>query len=373
MKNQCLFPAFVLLFLLAACGGNGAIQPAEKKDTVPVAPPAPPVAINTEASGPSNYSRSVFLRIPECRLDAERNFIYSASPTLAFEELYRYAGLKYRDYSAKKDVSEQDYIAICGRPDSVLRIIEKQMTEKFGVNFGVGCPDNVEVISYALLYKKAPFEFPFADTVLNFKGKNRDAFFVAGSNYPDPVADQVQVCFYSLQKDYFFDEGDFIVKIRTKDNKEEIVIACIRPEATLQSTMMKAERTLAKPQPQQFNGNPVRFPMRLSASSGLLAPDLKLHHSQDTSFMMQFLQDNRMRNMLGHRELWLQLDENGAELVDSMKIMVKGGSKKDFRLPPLVVNRPFLLMMQETGKKHPYLLMWVNNPEIMPEPVAKKN
>ena len=55
------------------------------------------------------------------------------------------------------------------------------------------------------------------------------------------------------------------------------------------------------------------------------------------------------------------LDEGGADL-ESHAIIGTLGMHSTYR-----VDRPFLLALLETGKEHPYLLLWIENDELLAE------
>ena len=56
-----------------------------------------------------------------------------------------------------------------------------------------------------------------------------------------------------------------------------------------------------------------------------------------------------------------QLNQKGAILESEAEIhLKKNGGEKRY----LVFSQPFLLMLREKGRTHPYLAVWFNNPEL---------
>ncbi|TND05133.1 MAG: hypothetical protein FD123_3753 [Bacteroidetes bacterium] len=365
-----------VLVCLVSCSGDPAKSPETQDSPAAVEQTAgagknPATAENSNL--PVIYARTVFLNKPDAVLDSIRNFVYSPGPALTLEELYKYVGMKYKGYRAGKDISPASYIAVCNAPDSAIEKVKKEFREKFGREAVVSYPpEGATVLSYGYVFKETRYAVPFLDDSLFFKKKNVDAFSVPGSRSGNRRSDQVKVRYYSVNKSTLFDQGDFIVQLITEGNKEQVYIACIHPDATLSATYEKAWKTIQEPPVQEFKTSnskeEVKFPMALAESSSLIAPDIRINHHFDSIFNLPLFDGEKL--MYSQRDLVFQLDEKGAKLEDKNVIADSIGFNR-FKLPPLVVNRPFLLIMKETDKERPYLLMWVNDPEIMIP--AKKN
>lgn len=359
-----------VLFLLASCGNPPAPKkPKQDSEQRPQTASAPP-ALGTH-SYPSTIDCGTEMNTA---LDEEHNFVFSALASLEMENTYRYCGLPFKGMSMEGELDPASYIVLTGPPDSVARVAAQRMLQQFGIRAAVTSIPDATLMSYGVIRKEALFDLPLDDAAMKFRGKKVDAFIAVGSTATPNPANQVLVRYYATGKELEYDQGDFIVQLLTKDKDEELIIACVRPEKTLQATYEKVSRLCSAPKVEQRAAAgkganqrmiTISFPRRLDIRGAFIAPDIDLQLATNAE---QKIPASRRypegQQLAGQHNLLFHLDEKGAQMVDSL---VMTDSLATFRLPDLYVNRPFLVYLKAKKAKQPYLLMWVNNPEIMPE------
>jgi len=145
----------------------------------------------------------------------------------------------------------------------------------------------------------------------------------------------------------FQGEDDFIVRLNTVVNEDELILAKVHPDESLESTLESVMR--------RVKNNPLEGSEQSEIRDGeaLVVPMLTVNLLKWFSDMPPGFQTIRFR-----------LDERGAEL-DSFLGYSSLGS--DIVLRQMVFDKPFLLYLKSKTAEAPYFVLWVENLEVMEE------
>ncbi len=164
---------------------------------------------------------------------------------------------------------------------------------------------------------------------------------------------------------HYESDDECIVQLNTAGPKgDRIVLSKISPQANLQETWNLAERLIDEPEKKEIR----RY---VTARENLKIPVLAF------DLCSEFDELVGQRVMLGknsgtiteaRQEIQFRLDEYAADMFSVDDFMT--GYTDCFEFPPgevrsYVFDRPFLLAAIEDGSEEPYLLVWVNGPELL--------
>jgi hypothetical protein len=313
-------------------------------------------------------------------IQPDRNAIYCATFQIAWDDFrnrlngasIRLEGdppladeLNQRMFS-RDSLADDCYIALVAMPDEIPALVQvtfphvqPQLTHYLGHVF----------TCYAYLEKSMPFEEEFErlPTALRFNTaegpRSVAAFGVLESRDPGlglPILrEQLTVL------DYVSDD-DFVLRLETiGPQRDEIVLAKIAPQGTLEETLRVVRERIAAPHRHHNRRNlttaePLAIP--------LLLLNVRRHYRE--------LEDRGVTNAPGHivgdarQDIRLRLDETGAHLISEAEIPVYA-SLDDAQPPPpprprkFLIDRPFLLILQERDAMEPYFAAWIANTELM--------
>jgi hypothetical protein len=236
------------------------------------------------------------------------------------------------------------------------------MRRRFGRQPKLSSDSPLEVIvAYAFLRANVPFTIPFYDnhTALNFIDSNGKWTKVKSfgirrdyRNRYDELLAQVAVL--------YDDWPSFIVDPCSNSHPNQLVLAAIERQETLQGTLELAEKGIAD----QRDGR--ARPSGLSADTELLIPNFDWEISHHFSALEG---EERLILNSGFNELYLgtaeqlirfRLDRCGAELESDSRIALEKSEPKH-----LIFGTPFLLYIKKRGGERPFFVMWVDNAELL--------
>ena len=269
----------------------------------------------------------------------------------------------------RSSLSPASYVARAGLVSGHIRDkIIAEMSEKFpGVRPSLGdasAPNDLMV--YAFLQKNLPFEvrFDHVSEPLLFHGAGGDAKvssfgfkeLASASSDTAKLTDQVDVLHYQS-------DDEFVLRLRPKS--DEIVLAKIRPGATLGDTLRAVQELIGTP-PKEIHRP------RLEEKEKLLIPRLGFNILRRYGELIDRNLENPGKEAWRIREakqaVRFLLNEYGARL-ESEVVLSADSNGHDTSPPPLprnfVLDRPFLLYLKERTAEQPYLVIWVSNPELM--------
>lgn len=143
----------------------------------------------------------------------------------------------------------------------------------------------------------------------------------------------------------FKSEDDFVVRLNTQVNEDELILAKVQPRLSLAATL---EGVM-----QRVRSNPLE---------GSVGADIREGEALVVPMLTVSLIEWFSNHPPGFQTIRFRLDEKGAVL-DSWLGYLNIGS--DVVLRQMVFDKPFLLYLKSKNAKAPYFVLWVDNPEVM--------
>ena len=267
----------------------------------------------------------------------------------------------------KGDLDEASYVALADfvRNDVHGRI-RRELLSKFGGRASpkslpspADTPRPQDIVAYSYLFKNLEFGVVFErlEEPLTF-GKSRVSCFGIGDEFKPG---QAAMCAQVLVLDYR-NPDDFVIELRTKSEGDRVVLASTRPERTLAETIVAVQGRMARTKSSPASAGDVlkipRFNFDITRSYGeLLGATLAVRNpavAKDLQIVAA-VQDTRF-----------QMDEKGVRLRSESHISLGCAAEPQ---PPrnhvMIFNKPFLIMLQRSDAKMPYLALWIGNAELL--------
>jgi len=251
----------------------------------------------------------------------------------------------------KEDISDDAYIAMVGfEADGIVQKIDEALLKKF--NNKKGCSiklnDPSDFLAYAYLFKSLEFKNKFEDLNASpiFFNKTTKVETFGIKQYSYEIAKQVKILHYN-------NDDDFILKLESKSQNDEIILAKIEPKETLLSTVdyvfeqIKNKKTIIVEK-----GDILKIPKF----------DFDIFKKYSELINRDFLNKNFVGYFIAKafQGIKFKLDEKGVVLVSyaGMTGITSVGKH-------LIFDKPFLFCLKEKNGKYPYFAMWVDNAELM--------
>jgi len=313
----------------------------------------------------------------EVPIQTDQNIIYSSTFQIAWNRLkndvinedikvekpVEIVPFLNKGLSSEADISEKDYLAMAGFVrDDIVGKINRDLKRKFGFDAllldATQYDDPDIILAYAYLNKNLQFENPFEDfkhpiTFYTERGREEIEGFGIHKYSSKPehskIKKQVEILHYENQR-------NFIIRLNSKSTDDEIILAKIAPEKTLLKTFEKINSKISGCRPMYLEKNDIlqipKFNLALIHSySSLLGVHLANKGFEDYFFYQATQNIN------------FKLDESGAKVKSESRIALKKGGGITFKI--LIFNSPFLLYVKKKDGKYPYLVMWIENTELM--------
>jgi hypothetical protein len=269
--------------------------------------------------------------------------------------------------STAKDLSEDCYVAMVGElTEEFLRRINNALKEKFGDQ----APDQVketilpgvpQIFSYAYLYKNLqfPLEFESLENPVHFHSQDTvtdvKAFGIEKlSDANKELGKQVQVIEYEREAGYASAPKSFIIGLKSKSENDQIILACVEPEANLLETIEMVSKKVEQAPPASLKPDETLQIPKL---------DFNVDHSFSELTNRNFLNEGWEGWFISKATQWIRfkLNEKGAVLKSEARIvMLKGPISRRF-----VFDKPFLIYLKQKEAEYPYFAMWVDNAELL--------
>ncbi len=326
----------------------------------------------------SNDSNIIVTPVMDTKIDINKNMIYCATVQMALNKLTECTNetlevLNAPDYLSKMNllidqlppVSEDAYVAMAGIADmSTSQKIKDTLKEKFGnllspneLNIDLKIkPGNIYAFSFLfknLMFKK---EFKEIDRHL-FKFNNKKVSVKAFGVEPyvrenDAFIKQCEV-FYDHKKNAINFNEDFVIKIKSKSESDEIIISNFKPEETFEKTFKSINAYISNPE--KCDSLDKNFYLRIPKVNF----NINMHY-------------NRMCNKILNRkykELFIQtvfqkikfnLNEKGVYLISYALIESSVGLRKGF-----VIDRPFFIYLKDKTSSKPYFMAYIADDRLL--------
>lgn len=301
-----------------------------------------------------------------------KNLLYCSTFQLAWNELkdkivkedikmeneHPMVGILNKKYASKADLSENSYFATAGYGrENIIAKIKQALNKKFGneapkINDELGPED---IIAYAYLYKNLVFSPVFEDlknpikfnSLGNVKAFGIDKF----EDKHRKIAEQITIPYYK-------NSDEFIVKLTPKSSNDEIFLAMIPQKETLADTLKYAQGKI-----NLFNNT------SLEEGDTLQIPkfDFKIDHDYNELEGKPLLNKNFKDYIISKaiQNTSFKLNEKGAILKSEAKIGVDGCARAQKEPKKLIFDKPFLIYLKEKQSRNPYLVIWVDNTELL--------
>ena len=301
-----------------------------------------------------------------------KNLLYCSTFQLAWNELKdkiikediklqnepSMVGILNKKYASKADLSTNSYVATAGYGrENIINKINAALKNKFGTNApklkDMLMPD--DVIAYAYLYKNLVFNPVFEEIKNPIKfdsGNTIKAFGINKFEYKHKkIAEQITIPYYK-------NSDEFIVKLTPKGSNDEIFLAKIQPKGNLSDTLKYAQSKI-----NIFNND------YLEEGDTLQIPkfDFKIDHSYDELVGKRLLNKNFNRYVIAKaiQNTSFKLNEKGAILKSEAKIIMQKCIAVQKAPKKLIFNKPFLIYLKEKRAINPYLVIWVDNTDLL--------
>ena len=212
------------------------------------------------------------------------------------------------------------------------------------------------ILAYSYLYKRIKFstEFNVFNVPLEFEtGKSHqkvESFVIkkAAGDSSDSLKQQVKVLDYK-------NEDNFIIKLKTKAKKDEIILANVKPQPNLVKTIDYVKQ---RTKTSEKNST-------LKKNETLQIPKIKfnLEHSYAEIIGDEVLNQGGWEVEKALQYVDFKLNETGATVQSKGKIKITKGLPRTNR--SFIFDDPFLVYLQEKGAKYPYLAVWIGNTELL--------
>jgi hypothetical protein len=304
------------------------------------------------------------------RITTGKNMIYSSAFQMAWDkltnnvirELVALEGkpiavqMLNRRLTASEDISENNYLAMAGYAmDNIVEKTKQALQEKFndapGVDIELKRPHDILLYSY--LFKEIKFDpdFEVLENPMMFNGKDPVKAFGIKEFILDEshlrLGEHVEVLDYKS-------DNEFIIRLKSSSFTDEVILAMVPLEKTLAATVDSVFVKVAASRPSP-----------LKEKDTLQMPGIDFDvvdwfiELEGRKLLNRGMEDFAIAKAI--ESIRFKFDAQGAVLE-----MQPAVSEIQMRKPRrLIFNRPFLLYLTEQRADYPYLVIWVDNAEIL--------
>jgi prepilin-type processing-associated H-X9-DG protein len=319
----------------------------------------------------------------EDRVAAERNYVYCATFQIAWDDLRQAVGMApeiegnpgiaaglNRIPFPRSALSPASFVARMGLVRrGIQEAIRQEMAQKFpNVTPSFTAPAaETDVIAYAFLQKNLPFavNFDVLPEPLEFHATTGDVPVKAfGFKALADASGSVEMLKQQVTVLHYESDAEFV--IRLKPHKDEIILAKVRPAATLADTLQAVQRQVREragkvDRPTPEDKDTLAIPM--------LALNVLRRYDQLIGKRLQNPGWTDSGITEARQVVRFLLNETGTRVESEVEVGMWLNGHPTPPPPPkprrFVLDKPFLLYMKESGAEQPYLVLWVANAEIM--------
>lgn len=271
------------------------------------------------------------------------------------------------------DLPADCYLATSGFcKDGVAERVVTAMKRRFQKDIVIDAMPPNAVLVYAYLQANVPFTLPFFDNRKPFLFKDSKGSETKVSSFGieqkheyaySQLREQIEVLYQSRKNDQF-ELDEFVLDLCKDSSPCQIMLACVRPEATLIETINAVEKkTLEYAQKHKE-----KYYREFGITDVLLVPSLdwEIRHrfteleGADKRFLNTGFGEYNIEKVV--QTIHFKLDRSGAELASEGKMYCMPESSH------FVFDRPFLIVVKKRGAKQSFFVMWVDNAELLCKP-----
>jgi hypothetical protein len=325
------------------------------------------------------------LPYPDGPIVAGRNYVYCATFQLAWDKVREQVDGKpvllagspematrlNEHHSDAFHLPPESYLAMAGRTDQrIVAKIRETMANRFP-NATLGVPDpprDTVLYIYSYLSRNMPFAEDFetpSSIEFHAAGRIRQVPAFSATFDPDKAKDRAwrkQVTILDYR-----DDDDFVLRLNTTLEDDELILAKVKPEGTLAATLEAVERRI-KVSGEKNPGDEAGMP---EEGDYLQVPMIALGVERDYSevtnhgFENATLRDSYIGE--ARQGIRFYLDQQGARLESRTYVTTEKKSEvKRGRF--FVFDKAFLLYMKRKNASAPYFAMWIGNAELLKQP-----
>jgi hypothetical protein len=324
---------------------------------------------------------------PATQLDPQTNVIWCGTLQLCWNKAINLVGEKLHFTTSSPVVdllNQEDFTAADLDPSSYVAIadfeknhVEDEIRAALQKTFhGAASPELIppapphpgpdDFVAYSYLFKNLAFASVFSDQVsLDFPDQPVECFGFDGDHRVEDARSQVTICDYQS-------DDDFVIRIATKSPKDELILAKVQPGATL-------AKTIASVLQRVDHGAPADLTDRDSLAVPKLNFDLRRDFPELEGLVLKPSASAKVKEPLviskAEQLVRFQLNEKGAILKSEATIEMAATAMAPQFEPPshqLIFDKPFLLLLRQTGAPQPYLALWIGNMTLL-QPKAASN
>jgi hypothetical protein len=336
---------------------------------------SPPYQFGPPADAGSLSGTSV-LPFVSALLAADKNVVWCATFQIAWDQLPKEPDLPRGDGSFVGELERKPFDLRSLSPDSYLAMggdVEDGIRDRIGTEMARRFPDVVpsfseasprdEVVIYAFLRKLLPFAQKFVELSVPLPfiaGETTTPVSGFGYERAEPNADRDRELREQVTVLDYVSPDDFILRLSTKTERDEIFLAKVAPRETLSAVWQDVQVRIQQPRGENLQ-------REFQPAETLRVPKLLLNVERNY--------DELHRSFIGGRPIHVarqivrfRLDESGAILESEAEIVAEFGEDTPRAAPRprhFAFDRQFLLALQERGATQPYLLIWIANTELM--------
>lgn len=332
---------------------------------------------------------------PWADMKAEQNLIYCGTMKLAWNQAAKLVGGKLQfappypkavetlseNFFSTTDLDEPSYYVAAGFfRDGILERIPKELQQKFQ---GHATPQLIpspqgmhpqDLIAYAYLEKNLRFATPFlpAKTPLTFANNPIKSFGIKGSEEPEryDLAKQIIIHDYTSP-------DDFVIELKTTSPQDHLILAKIAPQDTLAATFAAVQKRISSKIPSSLESynQTHHYPAAAEPRDTLQVPIMNFDLTREYKEFYGLRLLPTIPGMADNLEITsmqqnirFKLDEVGADLKSDAHLLAQTAAPfpdSPPRIHQLVFDKPFLLLLTHANSSHPYLALWIANPELL--------
>jgi len=323
---------------------------------------------------PSNnkytYVKTSVTPIRDAEIDTINNLVYCASFEISWnilkEEIIKEKivldeqvnWVNYLNVQTKNNSinPENIYTLIDFGKNINLTSVKSELKEKFKIEFNQNIElADTDIFSFVYLNKEIEFYSELSDYFgkerLMFNDTNGVDFFGLKFGWANPVYKE------NLRIYDYKNENDFIFQIGAKNGNDEIFLAKITPEETLEQTYTAVINRVNKSKVDLLGDDEqVRIPY--------INLNIEKEYREVEGAKIKNEDFNNYSIGKAIQIIDFKLNEQGISLTSiAENVMYECDLENEPR--KLIFNKPFLIILKEKDKDEPYFLMWINNSELV--------
>jgi len=330
-------------------------------------------------SGSSQTNNAVIISpVANVEMDENSSYIYCATTDIIWSGLRDYLGELPKSDVANATMDklneviskeyripiERDYFLACvgTAQDSIIEKINSDLKDRFKTSWQAPTMTSQDaLLSFAYLKKDVVFRKRLDDGFGPdlFNGTSRVEYFGVDVSFPDVPRKNIVI-------HDFKGPNNFIIELKCTDTLDEIYLAKIPHEATLQETFQEVSDRIDLKNAVFFDGRDIlKIPyLKLDTTANLV--DLEGVFLSNDAAKQGYFQSVQQRTSF-------DLNEDGIKLESIAAIIMEFA---DFDIPEprvFAFDSPFLIVMKRKNHEQPYFLYWVSGTEFMRTYELKRN